>query len=322
MLFIEDYSKALEFHQKVLLCWLKIKIHGVAKTDNICDYCGEKECKNNGTETHKFFFSNETKLFFTFDIIERLISGTPVELLKIANSYKNNKGIEPNKSEIEKLFKTSGYTNFYQKKHGKDFINLLNRSTCTYCNRNYTLNISTNHASSQLDHWFPKSMFPILALSFFNLIPSCGSCNHMKGQSDKNYDWWKNNSLTEMLHPYFPDNNENFKFDFTYRENSDEFIVKFRDVTGNKILQTLNFNLTKKIYQAHSQLELKDLYNLRKKYTKNYIEFLLQKLHQDEPSDEEKYRLLFGIEKNQNDYHKRPFSKFKNDIIEKLLEIE
>lgn len=322
MLFIEDYSKALEFHQKVLLCWLKIKIHGVARTNDICDYCGEKECKNKRTEAYKISFSNKTKLFFTFDIIELLITGTPLELLKITSSYKNTAGIESEKLEIEKLFKESGYTNFYQKKYGKDFVNLLNRSTCTYCNRNYTLNVSTKHASSQLDHWFPKSMFPILALSFFNLIPSCGSCNHIKGRSDKKYNWWENDSLSEMLHPYFPDNNENFKFDFTYEESSDTFIVKFRDVKGSKIIQTLNFNLTKEIYQAHSHLELKDLYNLRKKYTTNYITFLLEKLHEVEPSDDEKYRLLFGVEKNQNDYHKRPFSKFKNDIIEKLLRIK
>lgn len=322
MLFIEDYSKAMDFHKKVLVCWLKIKFHGIKKKNGVCDYCGEKDCKNNATQAHHVSFSDETKLFFTFDIIEKLITATPPELLEIASSYKNNLRIGTDKSEVEKLFKASGYNNFYQKKHGKDFINLLNRSTCTYCNRNYTLNVSANHASSQLDHWFPKSKFPILALSFFNLIPSCGSCNHIKGQSDKKDDWWQNDSLSEILHPYFPDNNESFKFDFTYEESSDSFTVKFRDVKGTKIIQTLNFNLTKEMYQAHSQLELRDLYNLRKKYPKNYIDFLFKKLHEFEPSDNEKYRLLFGVEKNEDDYHKRPFSKFKNDIIEKLLEIK
>lgn len=36
-------------------------------------------------------------------------------------------------------------------------------------------------------------------------------------------------------------------------------------------------------------------------------------------SKEEAYRMVFGIETKEEDYHKRPFSKFKKDIIDELL---
>ena len=61
---------------------------------------------------------------------------------------------------------------------------------------------------------------------------------------------------------------------------------------------------------------------IRKKYSENYLKYLLKILHKNEPSEAEKYRMLFNVEKNEEDYHKRPFSKFKNDIIEKLLKID
>ena len=37
-------------------------------------------------------------------------------------------------------------------------------------------------------------------------------------------------------------------------------------------------------------------------------------------SKEEAYRIIFGVEINEENYHKRPFSKFKKDIIEELLQ--
>lgn len=36
-------------------------------------------------------------------------------------------------------------------------------------------------------------------------------------------------------------------------------------------------------------------------------------------SKEEVYKNVFGIESKEKDFHKRPFSKFKYDILEELL---
>ncbi|AZA49490.1 hypothetical protein EG346_15475 [Chryseobacterium carnipullorum] len=322
MLYIDNYTGALQYHRKVLSCWLKIKIHGKLKINKICKFCGDSDCESKLTKSYEHTFSLETKSFFTEKIIDDLLSSEPEDLLKINVRYKRDNSFIVDKPFIENLFKVAGYTIFFQKNHGKEFLNNLNRSTCTYCNRNYTLNVSINHASAQMDHWFPKTLFPLLSLSFYNLIPSCSTCNHIKGQSKKKEIWWQKRSLIEMLHPYFPEPNESFKFDFFYKESTKEFTVLFRDMIGKKISKTLDFNLTQQNYQAHAYLELKDLYDLKKKYTENYITFLLDKLKIVEPSDEVHYRLLFGVEKNPNNYHKRPFSKFKNDIIEKLLEID
>lgn len=62
----------------------------------------------------------------------------------------------------------------------------LNLRHCPYCNMfpvhmtRYRANMgpeAKNRALHQLDHFYPQSRHPYLAVSFFNLIPSCSVCN-------------------------------------------------------------------------------------------------------------------------------------------------
>lgn len=59
---------------------------------------------------------------------------------------------------------------------------------CPYC---------TIGAAVSLDHYLPKERFPILSVLSFNLVPSCGDCNHHKR------DWFPTDSDEELFHPYF-----------------------------------------------------------------------------------------------------------------------
>lgn len=66
---------------------------------------------------------------------------------------------------------------------------------CSYCGRSLpTLDLS-------LDHFFPKSVYPLLSVSPTNLIPSCRDCN--EGQKrDQTFE-----KYTEMpYNPYFEEN--------------------------------------------------------------------------------------------------------------------
>jgi hypothetical protein len=89
----------------------------------------------------------------------------------------------------------------YERYRGSDFckesLNNLgynNSKPCPYCNIDtieviiYSDTISNEEkkqALLDLDHFYPRSRFPFLALSFYNLVPSCSKCNsRMKGQKD------------------------------------------------------------------------------------------------------------------------------------------
>ncbi|TPG38384.1 hypothetical protein [Flavobacterium pectinovorum] len=191
---------------------------------------------------------------------------------------------------------------------------ILKRHTCTYCNRNYIKTIGSTKdkvCRAEYDHWFNKDRYPLLALSFFNLIPSCSSCNKLK--SNKNFE------LDTHLQPYINDLNEKFKFSYrkkTFVDNN----VTIADESSlpaktKKMIETFKI---KEIYNAHSDTELRDLLDLRYKYSENYIDILINKTFKNIMSREEIYRLVFGIEINEDDFHKRPFSKFKKDILSEL----
>lgn len=265
-----------------------------------------------------------------------LVKGEPYLLLKVNQKFNTvitNQDIE----KLKICFSDRGYKAQLQKKYGKEYLNLLNIDTCVYCNRNYTLDVKNlKSARAQLDHWFPKTEFPLLSLSFYNLIPSCGTCNHIKGNGDQIIkskflnnetatkieiqEWWNSSAIAKLNHPYFHENK--FRFSFNY-VNFNNFNSKIKVKVGSKTDNTLKFNNINEIYNTHSQKELKDLLDLRYKYSQNYLDILINNTFKElSISKEETYRMIFGIEIKEEDSHIRPFSKFKKDIIEELLRIK
>ncbi|WP_338840167.1 hypothetical protein [Flavobacterium ginsenosidimutans] len=297
MLTLKPTIEALDFHRQ--------------KVDEIFTNVIKKEyIKREGKQLK----INKSFISFLSKYKDELISALPVRLLEIQKEYDKKLFSNHEKKVISSFFKETGYKNF-QKNNGKTFLNLLKTDTCIYCNRNYTLDFDkTTHARAELDHWFPKDKFPILALSFYNLIPSCHLCNHMKGSPD--YDWYT--ALDKMNHPYQLAD-ESFRFSYLLNSlNSFQIITKTK--LKSKTEETLVFNMTNEIYNVHGDKELNDLLNLRYKYSKNYLDILLNKTFNDLPiSKEETYRMIFGIEIKEEDHHKRPFSKFKHDIIQELI---
>ena len=57
---------------------------------------------------------------------------------------------------------------------------------CSYCNMDM---------GREMDHFLPKSVFYMLAIEPFNLVPCCSVCNRKKLDKYKSY---------EFFHPYFP----------------------------------------------------------------------------------------------------------------------
>ncbi|WP_404900476.1 hypothetical protein PV791_05880 [Priestia filamentosa] len=86
----------------------------------------------------------------------------------------------------------------------------LEINVCPYCNRIYTftvVNLKREVTRPELDHYFPRSKFPIFSISFYNLIPSCKVCN----SSIKKDDYLK---IDEYLHPYINSLSSLYHFDF------------------------------------------------------------------------------------------------------------
>ena len=73
------------------------------------------------------------------------------------------------------------YTKF-EEKFGMKIMNASHVKVCPYCNREEIHN-ANYHKTSEFDHFIPKGFkdkYPLFALSYYNLIPSCKNCNHIK----------------------------------------------------------------------------------------------------------------------------------------------
>lgn len=199
---------------------------------------------------------------------------------------------------------------------------LLNCNTCTYCNRQYTLTVKDNKGKRvirpEFDHWFAQSLYPDLALSYYNLIPSCSFCNSVL----------KNDKETELethIHPYL-DKDSGFKFTYLLNQNGgfdvDIDITATDPVYRKRVENTLRLFKIHEVYGAHSGIELKDLIDLAIANPNDYIETLIYKVMDSLNLDRETViRLIFGIESNPNRFYYRPMSKFKSDIMEKLKKV-
>lgn len=84
------------------------------------------------------------------------------------------------------------------------FFLKLNLHTCPYCNAQY-LDVVERRAGErgtfQLDHAYPKSKYPWLCTTFFNLVPSCGSCNLVKRDDAPKYNFYTNDY--GKLYPFY-----------------------------------------------------------------------------------------------------------------------
>lgn len=191
----------------------------------------------------------------------------------------------------------------------------LNIKVCPYCNRTYTFTIKNKPKKAQrqvrpeFDHFFPKSKYGHLALSFYNLVPSCPQCNHLKGNNEFDF------------HPYYGDLNgnegprievENVKEDAGLLVFPDD--PKIRILGGNKNTQVLGLQ---ELYEQHEDYA-KEILDKIQAYNKNYYDSLVDSFQGMGKAQEEIDRLVWGNYIEEAMQEKRPLSKMTRDLLEQL----
>lgn len=191
----------------------------------------------------------------------------------------------------------------------KDLVDILGETVCPYCNRMY-INRSNKHTICQFDHFFDKSTYPILAVSFYNLIPCCGTCNLIKKNQMLDYSPYDEN---------FTSADQLIKFDFE--------ALDYTEMSGDKpphkiLVNYLNPKMEtngkklelEEVYQIHTD-EIQELILKQRMYGERYVDHLNKKYSQIGIS---LGRLVVGSYISPDGYGKRPLSKMKTDIAKKL----
>lgn len=237
------------------------------------------------------------------------------EKLKSWIVFKKHKG-KYIKSFISLMSKL--YEEFFQAKIKTDktigywLVEKLNIRVCPYCNRNYIFTVSRSESPkvrATFDHYLPKKKFPMFALCFYNLIPSCPVCNKLKGERLISFN------------PYqeaFPADQKfilsNGKSDLSWVHPSSELKVSLSNSDDN--LNKSQF-LLEELYQQHDDIA-KDIVMKAQAYNDNYYDGVIQSFQGAGYTKEYINNLIWGVYINDNQLDKRPLSKFTKDILEQI----
>lgn len=185
-------------------------------------------CKDN---TSTWLIANPKKLEEEKEKIDRKLN----ELRKDLCCYLS---VGETEAKVKKMLEA--IKDAYDYKHS-DLVELagwLNVKTCPYCNMQYTMYTVVDtiegesveeRAMFQYDHFYPRSAYPMLSMSLYNLIPSCTSCNQ-----NKSY----NKILGLEFHPYYSDIKDHMHFQVkdplslwvgTRKENEIEIETVFKE---------------------------------------------------------------------------------------------
>lgn len=128
------------------------------------------------------------------------------------------------KDIIAKVFNYDYLSTEYREEFA-DLIQMLGVNVCPYCGRSFTTTVKRRDGkyirANQVDHYFPKAEYPWLALSIWNWIPACGSCNLQKGDN-----------ISPILYPYTEEMGEIYRFR-THPVKGVGYLVGARDSEGD-----------------------------------------------------------------------------------------
>ena len=206
------------------------------------------------------------------------------------------------------------------------FVQSLNVRVCPYCNRQYITSFYKNGdrklTTADVDHYYPKTQYPLLSMNFFNMIPSCSICNSgLKGRKKL-----KLNDMT--LNPFFDDSDSLF-----FQINNDELgeLYSFRnsDIKISTIVNKAKSNESQKraeksieifylpeIYNAHVE-DARTIKENINHFSRYYFENVFQKNYQELFNDYEDFEKTIFHFNNLNDGDE-PIVKFKKDIYRQL----
>ena len=225
------------------------------------------------------------------------------EIVEIANVYNLLQTKIPEACEnfiIETLYK--------QRFPRQEFVEELQVTVCPYCNRNF-VNSTYKRTMCDLDHFYDKKTYPILAVSFYNLVPVCHACNHAS------------KSISYSPHNMKFNTDDLLSFDFfitgmDYLSDNKQIGIEI-EYSGEFKSNVKELKL-REVYQIHSDI-VQECIKKAIMFNPEYMTDLFNTYNGLFESEEELYRIVFGNYMEESFYGKRPLSKLTKDVLSKLL---
>lgn len=204
------------------------------------------------------------------------------------------------------------------------YMKKLNIKTCVYCGSQYSVSIKkgkTNRGKKYLstftlDHYMPKSRYPYLATSFFNLYPCCAHCNQLKS------------TKRPIFELYGTSNNSPFKFTldkksflkYSMSGNSANLRIVFGPNLGTsqqKVDDYEDYFHINKLYENFRDTVEEIIWKYRA-YNSSAIKALIGSNFHFIPKKADINRFILSNYDQFDDVLKRPLAKLVQDIAKQL----
>lgn len=194
----------------------------------------------------------------------------------------------------------------------------LGIKACAYCNAQYATTVleGKKFAAYDLDHSMPKSKYPFLSTSFFNLIPVCAHCNRAK--SDKKLSFTLYTSNKGELRPlrFSLDSKSVIHYMLTHEEQGLEICLKANYPSEESDIMKFVGELgIDALYNAHKD-EVANVIWKAKIYNKSFREQLkdtFKRMGLKEEYDME--NIVFGFDLRRGKVHTKPLTLMGQDIF-------
>lgn len=204
----------------------------------------------------------------------------------------------------------------------KQYIVDRDLTVCPYCGKSF-IEVEEEKGYSDdkphIDHYLPKSIYPFLALSCYNLIPCCTGCNSLtnKGSNNPFSDIVPTNIY--LLNPHaFYDDAICFSYEYNGKGDMNEDNFKVNVTAQNVDLEEGYFKWLKlRSFYQKRKLEVQDMHTALTKYSEDCGDFLKREGVTDEFLNDVARRSIGHPLDGK--VSKRLFYKFHKEILECML---
>lgn len=255
------FSKSASFKELVLAPYEKIKAAYKYIERNKRNM--ENECFESGSNRKSVRTKNYNKLYRTYEkVCKKTVNGTKMNVF---------------------LVQQTGLT------------------VCPYCNRDYINCRSKKHMGAQLDHFYPRSIYPIFSVCLYNLVPVCGNCNRIKcadtqefaSPFDEGIDW-----------------ENDIRFSYVPLDISRKKIVIYAKEPIKRNVEAMHIETA---YQIH-EMEVNELLDKVEMYSRTQLEEFREVLGKVELTDYDIKKMVFGDEITEEHMKKKPLGRMLRDL--------
>lgn len=283
---------------------IKIQIDNI---DEICNSYADYVCGLNRIGKTVFWD------FLDGDKLRKIITCKPQKLSNIILDFYKVYGRHYDTDSEWHNFKNYMINQYYRvmKDYSYKLFEQLDVRVCPYCNREYTFTTKRNNRRihPQFDHFFDKSTYPFLALSFYNLIPCCPTCNMAK----------RNDRI--RVNPYLEGFSDNSRFVidnvFNCLAHNEHYPWNIRVTKDKKSRTNIRSFLLDKLYEHHKDYAEEIVFKALA-YENDALVSLKDICCDYGLKNDEIERIIWGNYMNKSDFGKRPLSKFTYDIAEQV----